>query len=124
MTDIELKKDLESKISAYYFKTTFFKRDFCVYYRRSFDDLFLYYRACKVTEKQLLRVLINNDFQAAVCTDIHKVVFMKKTNKLYDFWKTVSRAGEGYSISKTTKNTKYTAKYINNLYNQIQEDAN
>ena len=39
-------------------------------------------------------------------------------------WRQVPYPGSGFSEAKKTKNTKYTAKYINNLYNKIQEDAN
>lgn len=128
MTDEELKKDLRSKVNGSFFRRTLFKRDTRIYYRRSFDDLFIYYRTRKVTEKQLLKILIDIGFKTAVCTTINKVVFFIpfgfESVEDNGLWKHIPYPGTGFSQVKKTKNTKYTAKYINNLYNKIQEDAN
>lgn len=127
MTDEELKKDLESKTNSQFFKVMFFKKDEMVYYRRSFDDLFIYYRKLKVTEKQLLKVLINAGFKTAVCKNIHKVVFFIPTEyekiEKNGLWKEIPY-DIGFSKYKTTTNTKYTAEYITNLYNQIKQNEN
>jgi len=98
-----------------------FKKDIKIYPRRSFKDLFTYFKALKVTEKQLLRCLIKGNFIAGVCHDIKKVVFFGKVHHriIKDFiW--IDDALYWNNSKKNTKvNDKYTVEYLNNLYNKI-----
>lgn len=115
----EIKKDLNSKVNGNgYFNTKLFKKDY-EYNRRSFDDLFKYYRRFKVTEKLLLQALFESNFSAKVCSAIKKVVFFKYyKHEDKSFWAT-SQGGYGYSENKETHNTKYTADYLDNLFKTI-----
>ena len=114
----ELKDSLNSRVNEMgYFTARLFKNEDDWYYRRSFDDLFKYYRKYKVTEKLLLQALYECGFSAAVCRDIEKVVFFKYYKQDNTFWAEPNMFG--YSGSKTTHNTKYTADYLDNLFKTI-----
>jgi hypothetical protein len=117
----ELKKDLDDKLhsgSYGYFKVKLFKNDTNVFERRSFDDLFKYYKKFKITEKMLLEALYEKGFSAAVCCNINKVVFFRCFKPVNKFWFNVDRY-LGYSQTKLTKNTKYTAEYLDNLFKTL-----
>lgn len=57
MNHRELINDLNSKTGNVYFKCKLFKNDLRVFPRRSFNDLFKYYKRFKVTEKMLAKAL-------------------------------------------------------------------
>lgn len=114
----ELKKSLRSKLNGrgIYFDTILFKYEEEYFKRRSFDDLFKYYKRRGVTEKLLLQALYEEGFSALVCGALKKVVFFKYYAQKDTFW---GDSSFGYDTYKVTKNTKYTAKYLDNLFKTI-----
>lgn len=126
MTLEELKEDLINKtdfldtIGIGYFSITLFKND-KIYCRRSFDDLFKYYKRFGVTEKLLLKGLHESNFIAKVCLNIDKVIFYRSnTNHKERFW--AKNVSYGYSSDRVTENTKYTAGYLDNLFKEIYNE--
>lgn len=113
----ELKESLTRKINCNYFKIKLFKVDKEIYARRSFDDLFTYYKQRKVTEKMLLQALYECKFSASVCHEIKKVVFFKYYKQENTFWN--NKFTGGYDYTHNTKDTKYTSKYLNKLFKTI-----
>lgn len=82
MTNLELVEDLKTKIDCTktelnYFKTTLFKNE-DYYKRRSFNDLFKYYKRFGVTEKQLIKVLDILCIGCYYCSVPEKIVFFNK----------------------------------------------
>ena len=124
MTTEKLVKDLQNKINQYNdnFKVKLFKRDLKTYGRRTFDDLFLYYRRHGVTEKQLMKGLVEAGFSALYCSTVKRPTWggSKSQNK---FW--YPRINDVYInnfSSQITKNTKYNTEYLNKLYDSIEND--
>lgn len=128
MTDeniIKILKDKSGKNINYinYFVEKFFKNDKRVYKRRSFDNLFIYFRKYKVSEKQLLKCLINYNFNFGVCTDINKIIIIppfsfEKISNLKIKW----RSESWYTNYTSVRNSKYTVTYIENLLEKIKND--
>ena len=110
----ELKNDLISKVNnGNYFRHKLFNRDKQIYARRSFDDLFLYYRQKGVTEQLLLTALYESDFSALVCANLKKVIFSRIFSAEDGIWAYKKYEGKmGYIGTRETKNTKYTEKYL------------
>jgi hypothetical protein len=125
MTTKELTIHLNSLTTGEYFSEKLFKKDHKIFRRRSFDDLFCYYKSKGVSEKQLLSVLYNNNFRAQVCGVINKVIFFKqKINPSHSIWKTPFLRGHtnitGYNFNRYTSNTKYDDKYIDKLFESLK----
>jgi len=117
----ELKKDLLEKTSnSAFFTKKLFKKDKYIYMRRSFNDLFIYYKQFNVTEKMLLQALYELKFSASVCNTLKKVVFSKVYPQIDKFWgKHFFNLNYGY-LNKTDKTAgKYTINYLNNLFKKI-----
>jgi len=117
----ETKKELDNLTNAMYFNKLLFKSKKDDYYqRRSFDDLFLYFRKYKVSEKMLLQALYESGFCARVCSSLKKVVFFKAYIPDNKFWYTfISKGTYGYIDLNCTENTKYTREYLDNLFDKI-----
>jgi hypothetical protein len=121
MTTEELIKDLKSKTNPHNncFKVKLFKRDLKIYDRRTFDDLFLYYRKYGITEKQLMKGLIDAGFSALYCSTVERPTFAEHKSFIKYWTKGIS---EHYILEfnrKITKNTKYNVEYLDKLYNSI-----
>jgi hypothetical protein len=121
MTDKELQDSLGKFVFGpyHFFKVKLFKRDKRVKHRRSFGDLFLYYRARGVTEKQLLKGLVDAGFYAGICHEIEKVVFWKgkMDQKPDSIWVTGHLYWTDSEIRRKAID-KYTTEYMNKLYKQ------
>lgn len=124
LTYKELKKDLNKKCpSDYhkrydidYFSMPLFKRDNVIYRRRTFSDLFLYYRYKGVSEKQLLKALYEEGFMCYLCSDIEQCVFFK-WDQCYKFWR-YNKSSLKEMMRKPCY-TKYTIKYLDELFDSI-----
>lgn len=113
----ELKEDLINKTPSYYFNHKLFKNEIDVYSRRSFDDLFKYYRFKGVTEKMLLNALVECGFVAKVCANLKKVIFYRDVEARQDhiYWSNINGSGSGYTHCFNVQNSKYTFDYLNSL---------
>jgi len=121
MTLKELKKDISSLLvhmggSEYKFKPLF-KKDNNRIMRRSFNDLFYYYKRKGVTEKLLMKALIDMKFVARYCNGPKRIVFFKYRYPVEKFWWTAYHRNQAF---KNTGNCgKYTAEYLEELYNKV-----
>lgn len=116
MTLIQLRQDLTSKCSSFYFTKTLSKHEKVVYDRRSFNDLFNYYRPKGVSELKLMRALILEGFHAQICGIEHRnvrVMFAKVSAGPIGIWATPISIGYGKNIET---NDKYTYLYIQKLF--------
>lgn len=82
MTNLELVEDIKTKINCVepklaYFKTTLFKNE-KRYDRRSFNDLFKYYKRFGVTEKQLIKALDSLCIGCYYCFIPKRIVFFNR----------------------------------------------
>lgn len=126
MTQNELEEDLNKKCinrdKSYliaYFICKLFKRDTKVYNRRSFYDLFLYYKRYKITEKMLALALYNCKFACYRCPDISNIVFFKHKRK-YLFWAVESSIVDKYTLKiNSSIYGKYTPDYLTNLFKSV-----
>jgi hypothetical protein len=110
-----LKADLNSKCPGTYFYQKLFKRDTQVYQRRTFGDLFLYYRKYGVTEKMLLKALVEAGFSTYRCPDIKDYVWFKYGYREYRcFIRTRTSTSHKHKVLQ-----KYNFDYINNLYSEV-----
>ena len=107
----DLKLDLHNKCPETYFVKVLFEKDERIYGRRSFGDLFNYYRPKGVSEKLLLKALVDAGFSSYRCPDIADFVFFK-WHRSYRFF-SHARTSPGHSFYV---NQKYTFKYLNKLY--------
>jgi hypothetical protein len=119
MEDKEILKRLEklTRGNKYYFTKKLFKRDYKVFERRSFDDLFLYFRRLGVSERQLMRVLYSKEskFSGFVCGNINKFV-LYKSKRTKTIWG-INLIYQSYNYP--IEHTKYTVEYLENLYASI-----
>jgi len=127
----ELKKDLLNKVNhKRYFRSTLFKKDKGIYDRRSFDDLFKYYKQKGATEKMVLQALYETKFRARVCGGINKVIFYSFYEKCQkpsiSIWASKIIPGHVNSVTfnygRSTKDTKYDAAYIDKLFDSLKID--
>ena len=127
----ELKEDLLNKVNhKRYFRNTLFKRDKEIYDRRSFDDLFKYYKQKGATEKMVLQALYDTKFRARVCGGINKVIFYRYYEKCEEtpisIWANKIIPGHvnfaTFNYGRSTKNTKYDASYIDKLFDSLKID--
>lgn len=114
----ELKKDLLSKSDSDYFIKSLFK-DEKIYARRSFTDLFKYYKIKGVSEVLLMKALIQTGFSARLCNTNRIYVFFKYYTSTYlkpgtIFINIKETSYDGYNVK--IKNTKYTKDYLMKLY--------
>jgi hypothetical protein len=125
----EVKKDLLAKVkngfNGRYFHQPLFKSDTECYIRRSFDDLFKYYKQRNVTERMLLQALVESKFKATVCGAINKVIFFRTEGpNITILWKDEFIQGHTsttyFNYGRSTKNTKYTAEYMDNLLESLK----
>lgn len=105
----ELISDLNSKSNDAYFIYNLFKNEY-TYSRRSFGDLFKYYKRFGISEKLLAEGLKKADFKGLICGNIRKLVFFKLyKNRTKDFL-----ISNGSYLDLEDKNVcdKYTPSYI------------
>jgi hypothetical protein len=116
----ELKADLNSKTKYNFFNVKLFTKDQHIYKRRSFKDLFIYYRKYKVSEVMLMKALYETGFSTRTCNTINKYVFFKyyeqKSNSIFSI-DPLENSGYGYP----PENTKYTKEYLTNLFNKAMK---
>ena len=114
MTNEELRLDLDNKFDQEgYFKEKLFIKD-SVYKRRTFSDLFKYYKWEKVSEQQLMTVLKDMQIRAFRCPDIGQIVFHKSR-----YVRKLSFEMNGsLSVRNPVTNSKYTYEYLLKLYDQ------
>lgn len=117
MTLQEVIKDLNGKCIGTYFQCKLFRNDSKIYARRTFGDLFKYYRPKGVSEKLLLEALVKSGFSSYRCPGIKEFVFFK-FNRVYRFW----AHGEKANSHTELVSQKYTFKYLNKLYDSIFEE--
>jgi hypothetical protein len=128
----QLKRDLINKFNEDKegFKMPFFKKDKGVaYHRRSFNDLYSYYRYRGVSEKKLLKALIEAGFRSRYCPYPRRIVFWKasgigKPKKLYhsEFYRSLSESIERDDNLNNYNFGKYKPSYLEKLYDEIFEN--
>lgn len=103
--------------TIFYFQYKLFKRDPKVYNRRSFNDLFLYFKKYGVTELQLMKALTSPEskFAGYICYDIRKVVFLKIPRE-YKF--TSENLNNFINHENKYVVDKYDFKYLEKLYDK------
>lgn len=111
-------EDLKSKVNENgYFNTKIFKKDKRIYKRRSFGDLFNYYKNFGITEKILIKALKKAHFIMYVCVKLEKGVFFKNYNT-YKFFNNLKNGNiHSYGGFNQIKNDKYTKEYLEKLLN-------
>lgn len=97
-----------------YFQNKLFKNDPSVFRRRSFTDLFKYFRFKGVSEKTLLKCLYLEGFGCYKCSDIERLVFFKY---LYRNDRFFIRNNDMYH---ELVNDKYTRTYLSVLFDSIK----
>jgi hypothetical protein len=107
----DLKIDLNNKCPETYFTEKLFDKDERIFGRRSFGDLFNYYRPKGVSEKLLLKALVESGFSSYRCPDISDFVFFKWHRGYKFFSHALTASGHSAPV-----NQKYTFKYLNKLY--------
>jgi len=119
----ELKEDLLNKLEythhTRYFAVKLFKKDAQVYRRKSFDDLFKYYRFKGISEKTLAKALYELGFRGKICMDLQKIVFFKYSDPKIKFL----LEGDIFYFplkDEYIKNSKYTVTYLNRLLNKTK----
>lgn len=121
LTLLELRRDLTVKCSKFYFTKTLGVTDKTVFQRRSFRNLFHFYRNKGITELQLMKALILEGFYAQICNVGRepKVMFAKVNADPRGIWATP--IPKGYS-KNVRIDDKYTAEYIENLFKQAKKE--
>lgn len=88
--------------------------------RRSFNDLFVYFRKYGVTEKMLMKALKREKFEFWYCNTINRNVFYKPWQFLY-FYNDRYEDFRQRHIEENRVNTgKYTKEYLLELYNKVK----
>lgn len=111
-------EDLKSKVNkAGYFNTKIFKKDKKIYERRSFGDLFKYYKNFGITEKILIKSLKKANFVMYVCVKLQKGVFFKYVYAGEFLNDLLHGDIHSYGSFNQIKNDKYTKEYLEKLLN-------
>lgn len=121
MTSLRLREDLTNKCSRFYFTKILTSTEKVVYKRRSFANLFNYYRVRGVTELQLMKALIQEGFYAQICgVEKHtKIMFAKVNAEPKGIWATP--VPKGY-LKNIKIHDKYTVSYIEDLYQKAKKE--
>lgn len=114
MTLEQLKEDLLSKKGVVFFQEKLFKSDSYIYHRRSFYDLFKYYRFKGVNEKLLMQALKELNMSARYCDDAGRYVWLFKNPENNSFL-----MHDSYKNTIETNKSKYTYEYLLNLWESV-----
>lgn len=137
MTDRNIKKELNricpfgpfNSIVGNFNYSILETEDKGIYNYRSFSDLFEHFNNIStVTEAQLLKALVKNDFYSHHCIAVNNIVWYRKKGSFKDAKKLkrfpfyyITTSSSTFGTGKSIKeNEKYTLEYLENLFHNIK----